>query len=259
MEEVVFVSFKPLGLRPAKDFSGHCGQYVFISSASTYQKPWNGEVITEDTALENPFWEYSRMKADCEVLLFEAHAAGQLPVTVVRPSHTYRRRLPGTCFPGDHMAWRILNNKPIIVHDDGESLWTLTHANDFARALASLCGNKIAIGEAFHITSDSVHTWNEIIELVSKALDHPIKSIHVPVEKLIEYSEMWRGPLKGDKANSIKFDNNKVREAIGGWQCEIELPTGLIEAAAFTRDLISKGYTPDKRLDALIDRVISDQ
>ena len=240
-------------------FSGYCKQYTFISSASAYKKPWNGGVITEATPLENPFWEYSRLKAECERMLFEAHTDGRLPVTVVRPSHTYRRRLPGTSFPGDHMAWRILNDKPIIVHDDGESLWTLTHADDFSRAFVALCGNSCALGEAFHITCDTAHSWNEIVELVSRALDHPIKSVHVPSDKLIEYSELWRGPLKGDKANSVIFDNSKVREAVAGWKCDISLPEGLASAADFTRAFINQGYTPDQRLDTLIDRVIAEQ
>ncbi|MBT3531771.1 MAG: SDR family oxidoreductase [Gammaproteobacteria bacterium] len=240
-------------------FSGHCGQYTFISSASAYQKPWSGGVITEDTPLKNPFWEYSRLKAECEQMLFEAHSNGLLPVTVVRPSHTYRRRLPGTSFPGDHMAWRILNDKPIIVHDDGESLWTLTHADDFSRAFVALCGNPRALGEAFHITCDTAHSWNEIVEQVSTALDHPIKSVHVPSDKLIEYSEFWRGPLKGDKANSVVFDNSKVREAVAGWKCEISLPEGLASAAAYTRRLMEQGYTPDERLESLIDRVLAEQ
>lgn len=244
--------------RDIEFFSGNCGHYLFISSASAYQKPWNGKVITEDVPLDNPFWEYSRMKADCEALLFEAHANTQLPVTVVRPSHTYRRRLPGTSFPGDHMAWRILNNKPIILHDDGESLWTLTHADDFARAFVKLCGNEKALGEAFHITHDKAQSWNRIVELVSEALDYPIEVVHVPTDTLIEYSEMWLGPIRGDKANSVVFDNSKVSEAVGGWQCEIGLPQGLAKAATFTRELIAQGYQPDERLDGLIDKVVAD-
>jgi len=244
--------------RDIEVFAGQCDQYLFVSSASAYQKPWRDGVITDDTPLDNPFWEYSRMKADCEELLFQAHAANKLPVTVVRPSHTFRRRLPGTCFPGDHMAWRILNDKPIIVHDDGESLWTLTHANDFARAFVRLCGNANALGEAFHITCDRAHSWNEIVALVGKVLGHDIDTVKVPTDRLIEYSEMWRGPIKGDKANSVVFDNSKVRGVIGNWRCEISLEAGLQRAARHTFDLMRQGYAPDQRLEKLIDHVVAD-
>ncbi|MDG1027180.1 MAG: NAD-dependent epimerase/dehydratase family protein [Gammaproteobacteria bacterium] len=245
--------------RDITTFSGNCGQYVFVSSASAYKKPWHEGLITEDTPLENPFWEYSQAKANCEKILLDAHSDNKLAMTIVRPSHTYRRRLPGTCFPGDHMAWRILNGKPILVHDEGESLWTLTHADDFARAFVGLCGNEEALGEAFHITSDSAKSWNEIVDLVSAALDCEVSTIHVSTDQLIDFSELWRGPLKGDKSNSLQFDNSKVRTIVKGWRCEIDLAEGLAKAAAFTRNLVAQGYRPNEQLDALIDRVIADQ
>ena len=245
--------------RDISTFAGNCGQYVFVSSASAYKKPWYEGLITEDTPLENPFWEYSQMKASCEKLLLDAHADSKLAVTIVRPSHTYRRRLPGTCFPGDHMAWRILNGKPIIIHDSGESLWTLTHADDIARAFVGLCGTEEAFGEAFHITSDSANSWNDIVDLVSVALDCEISAFHVPTDQLIEFSELWRGPLKGDKSNSVQFDNSKVRNIVKTWRCEIDLPEGLAKAATFTRNFMAQGYTPNEQLDTLIDRVIADQ
>ena len=239
-------------------FAGRCGQYLFVSSASAYRKPWHSGIITETAPLDNPFWEYSRMKAACESLLLEAHAAGRLPVTIVRPSHTYRTRLPGACIPGDHTAWRILNDKPIVVHDDGRSLWTLTHAEDFARAFVKLCGNEHALGEAFHITCDASRSWSEIVDLVGKALAHTPRVVHAPTDRLVEYSEHWLGPLKGDKSNSLVFDNSKVREAAGGWRCEIGLEAGLENAATITLNRLADGYTPDERLDALIDRIVAD-
>ena len=245
--------------RDIATFSGNCNQYVFVSSASAYKKPWHEGLITEDTPLENPYWEYSQAKANCEKILLDAHGDNKLAVTIVRPSHTYRRRLPGTCFPGDHMAWRILNGKPILVHDNGESLWTLTHADDFARAFIGLCGNTAALGEAFHITSDSANSWNEIVSLVGEALDSEVSTVHVSTDHLIEYSQMWRGPLKGDKSDSVKFDNGKVRSLVKDWRCEINLPAGLARAAVFTRDLMAQDYRPNEQLDSLIDRVIADQ
>jgi nucleoside-diphosphate-sugar epimerase len=255
-----FIAYDSLAvLRDIDIFAGNCGQYVFISSASAYQKPWHRGTITESTPLENRFWEYSRKKAACENVLFQAHEEGRLPVTVVRPSHTYRRRLAGTCMPGDHMAWRIINDKPIVVHDAGESLWTLTHANDFAQAFAGLVGNDRALGEAFHITCESAQSWNDIVALSGKVLGHPVQTVHVSTERLIEYSALWRGPLQGDKSNSMLFDNNKVRKVVGDWRCEIGLEEGFTQAAVFTRDLLAGGYLPDQRLDALLDRIVAEQ
>lgn len=255
-----FIAFAPETVaRDIEVFSGHCEQYIFISTASAYRKSTSVEKITEATPLDNPFWEYSRKKAACENLLMQAHSKGALPVTIVRPSHTYRLRVPGTCFPGDHLTWRVLNDKPIIVHDDGESLWTLTHAHDFARAFVALFANEKALGEAFTITRDSAYTWNEIVAAVSVALNKPIRSVHVPTDVLIGYSAAWEGPLQGDKANSVVFDNQKVSAAVGGWQCEIELAEGLQGAVAHTANQISAGFTPNQQLDILLDRVINDQ
>ena len=244
--------------RDIDTFASQCGQYVFISTASAYHKPWHQGTITENTPLENPYWAYSQKKAACERLLLEAHAENVLHVTIVRPSHTYRTRLPGTCIPGDHMAWRILNDKPIVVHDDGQSLWTLTHADDFARAFVSLCGNERALGEAFHITCESAQSWNKIVHLVGNALDHVIRTVNVSTDRLIEYSDLWRGPLQGDKSNSLIFDNSKVRAVADSWQCEVSLEEGLKKAAMYTRNRMAQGYTPDERLDALLDRIIAD-
>ena len=133
-----FLAFSPDSVeRDIDTFAGRCGQYVFISTASAYRKPIPTPLIVEDTPLGNPFWAYSRSKAECEARLLEAHRSGRLPVTIVRPSHTYRERLPSTVVHGDHLAWRLLNGKPVIVHGDGESVWTLTHADDFARVFSA--------------------------------------------------------------------------------------------------------------------------
>ncbi len=255
-----FIAFDTAAVRrDIENFAGRCGQYVFISSASAYQKPWRNGRITENTPLDNPFWEYSRNKAACEKLLFDARAAGRLPVTIVRPSHTYRRRVPGTCVPGDHLVWRMSRGKPVIAHDDGQSLWTLTHAEDFARAFVALCGNGHALGEAFHITCDHAHTWNEIIQQVGDALSLTPKIVHVPTDRLLEYSAHWRGPIKGDKANSLIFDISKLRAAVGEWRCEVSLEKGFAFATKLARAKLAAGYTPDARLDALVDQIIADQ
>ena len=251
-----FIAFDPDGIqRDIDTFRGRCDQYIFISTASAYQKPVPADPITEAVPLDNPFWAYSRAKAACERVLSEADT---FPVTVVRPSHTYRTRLPGTCLDTDHMTWRILHDKPVIVMDDGESPWTLTYASDFAAAFLGLFGATAAIGEAFHITSEAPHTWDEIVLAVGRALNRTPNLVHVPTRSLIEYDEAWRGPLLGDKSNPAVFNNNKVRTVVGDWHCRVDLEEGLALAAPFALARQHRGYQPDPAREALVDRICRD-
>jgi len=236
-------------------FSARCKQYVFVSTASVYEKPCQHHVITEQTPLSNPFWEYSRKKMACETLLVEQT---RIPFTIVRPSHTYRSRLPGAVIDGNHQTWRLLNGKPIVVHGDGESLWTLTHAADFARAFCRLFLNDQAFGQAFHITDEQAHTWNKLIRTSAHVLGIEAKMVHVASERLIHHQPQWQGPLLGDKSNSVMFDNERLKQAIGDWRCEVELESGLQQAAAMVLDRLAAGYEPDKQLDELIDRIIEE-
>ncbi|MCX5682091.1 MAG: NAD-dependent epimerase/dehydratase family protein, partial [Planctomycetota bacterium] len=157
--------------RDVQVFGGRCGQYIFISTASAYQKPPRLYVLTEDVPLANPFWPYSQAKADMEAYFMHRHAEGRLPVTIVRPAHTLRTRFPGGIATGDDWAWRMLNGKPVIVHGDGTALWTLTSATDFAFPFVNLFGKPKAMGEAFHITRHmQASLWNKIFEVMGRAL-----------------------------------------------------------------------------------------
>lgn len=210
-------------------FSGRTGQYIFISSASAYQKPVLNPIITEQTPLENPFWEYSRNKIACENYLMNAYQSTSFPVTIVRPSHTYDTILPlvlggGATFT---LADRILRGQPVILHGDGSSLWTLTHSQDFARAFLGLLGNPAAIGEAFHITSDESLTWNQVYLALSEALGVKARVVHVPSD-FIARVVPDRGPsLLGDKAWSVIFDNTKLKQFVPGWQAAIPFRDGI--------------------------------
>ena len=250
--------------RDIEVFSGNCKQYIFISTASAYEKsrdanPPRGHIITEETPLNNPYWAYSRSKAACESLLLEAQAGGKLPVTIVRPSHTYRRRLPSTVIHCDHLVWRILKGKPVIVHGDGESLWTLTHSSDFANAFIALCGLESSLGQCIHITASEVHTWNSILRRIYCLLDEAPNIVPVLSRTLVDYEPTWEGPLLGDKSNSVIFNNNKVERLTGGWQCTISLEHGLELAWVHTKERLQAGYQPDAKLDAMIDRIIENQ
>ena len=231
-------------------FTGACGQYVFISTASAYAKPVRNLPITESTPLRNPFWEYSRLKAQMEEVL---RAQTGLPYTIVRPSHTYRTKMT-TALGGEPS--RLLRGKPVIVHGDGESLWTITHSRDFARPFSRLLGNPGALGEAFHITNDRSWSWNEIFLAVASALgvENP-RLVHVASDTLVRYNPEWEGKLLGDKAVSVRFDNSKIKSVVGEFDCPIDPWHGMrLVAGSFppTRDF-------DATVDALYDRIIEEQ
>ena len=220
-----FMAFVPEHVETAIDlFSGHCGQYVFISSASAYQTPPRELPITEDTPLDNPFWAYSRDKIACEQRLREA-AAGGFPMTIVRPSHTYgRQRFP---FDGGYTALhRIRHGKPVVLPGDGTSVWTLTHARDFAVGLLGLLGQAAALGEAFHITNDEWLTWNRIFRTLGRHLGREPLLLHLP-SQVVQHvdAELGAGWL-GDKAHSMIFDNTKIRGLVPEFQPAIPFAEG---------------------------------
>ena len=237
-------------------FAGHCGQYVFISSAAAYRKPHHEGLVTESVPLVNPFWAYARNKAACEAVLNEA--SDRLAATIVRPSHTYRTRFPSTVVDGNHLAWRLLQGKPVIVHDEGTSAWTLTHSDDFARAFALLLGKRSAVGSTCHITSDEAPTWRSILESVAEVLGQSADIRAVPSTRLVDYEREWEGPLLGDKANSMRFDNSAVRGLIRDWACEVSLEDGLERVLPFVQQRLEAGYRPDEALDTLVDRIVAE-
>ncbi len=241
--------------RDVEQLSGRCGQYVFISSASAYEKPPKRCVVTEQTPLKNPFWPYSQAKADLEAYLWEQHRSGRMNVTVVRPSHTVRRRFPGGIVRGDDWAWRMLNGKPILIHGDGTAIWTLTHSSDFAIPFVGLLGNSAALGEAFHITRHmEAYSWNAIFREMARALEVDLVSTHVPTEVLVRYEPDWIGPLWGDKAHSVLFDNTKVMQVAGKFTCQVDLPQIMQQSAAHFRKRAAT-YCADSTLHALLDRI----
>ncbi len=194
-------------------FSGRTGQYVFISSASAYQKPPGALPITESTPLVNPFWQYSRDKAACEELLLSAGRESGFPFVVVRPSHTYDRTL--LPFHGGYTTIaRMRKGRPVVVHGDGTSLWTMTHHRDFAVGLVGLLGNPQALGQTYHITSDESLSWNQIYAMAAQAAGVEVHLVHVPSELIASYDPEWGASLLGDKAHSMLFDNRKIRAAV---------------------------------------------
>jgi nucleoside-diphosphate-sugar epimerase len=207
-------------------FQDRTGQFVFISSASAYQKPLARLPITESTPLVNPYWEYSRRKIACEELLLQAHREHGFPATIVRPSHTYDR----TLLPFDG-GWTVVDRmrkgQPVIVHGDGTSLWVLTHHDDFARAFVRLLANPLTIGDTFHITSDEVLSWDQIHRLVAQAAGvAELHLVHVASETIAKVLPAWGPGLLGDKAYSVMFDNSKIKRLAPGWVATIPFAEG---------------------------------
>jgi len=215
-------------------FSGKTDQYVFISSASAYQKPPKHYLITEQTPLENPFWQYSRDKIACEQKLLEEYHKNNFPVTIIRPSLTYGlSQIPVIMGSWNYpytIVDRIRRGKKVIVPGDGTSLWVLTWNGDFAKGLLGLFGRSDALGEAFHITSDQVLTWNQIYEELGRAIGIEPKIIHIPSDLIAAYSERAVGSLIGDKANSVVFDNSKIKRFVPDFECEVSWEEGVRKA-----------------------------
>ncbi|CAI6086576.1 SDR family oxidoreductase [Cohnella sp. JJ-181] len=256
-----FIAFVPAHLeRDYRLFAGKTKQFVFISSASAYQKPLSDYRITESTPLANPYWEYSRNKIACEDYLMKQYREQRFPVTIVRPSHTYDERSIPLGVHGSKGSWqaakRMLEGKPVLIHGDGTSLWTMTHNEDFAKGFIGLMGNLHAIGESVQITSDESLTWNQIYEAIADALGVRLRAVHVSSEFLAACSrEDYTGGLIGDKANSVVFDNAKLKRLVPGFVATIRFDQGIKGTVA---NLLANAelQREDPAFDAWCDKVI---
>jgi nucleoside-diphosphate-sugar epimerase len=236
-------------------FRGRTGQYVFISSASAYQTPPARLPVTESTPLDNPVWEYSRNKIACEERLVRAWREERFPATIVRPSHTYdRTKCP--IHGGYTMVDRMRRGRPVVVHGDGSSLWTLTHHRDFARGFVGLVGNPLAIGDAFHITSDETLTWDQIYRIVGRAAGVEPTLVHLPSELIAAYDKEWGDGLLGDKSHCMVFDNTKIKRLVPDFVATIPFAQGARETMAWF-DADSSHRVVDEALNQTIDRMLA--
>lgn len=245
-------------------FRGKTRQYIYISSASAYHKPAAGYVITEGTALANPYWQYSRDKIACEEFLMCKYREEGFPVTIVRPSHTYDERHVPLGVHGKNGFWqvvkRMMDEKPVIIQGDGTSLWTLTFNEDFAIGFTGLMGNRHAIGEAFQITGDETLTWNQIYETIADALGVKLKAYHVSSDFLAAvgdpYGYDFAGSLLGDKAVSVVFDNSKLKKAVPDMRTTVRFDQGVRMALDYVLSHPEECQKEDPEFDVWCDRVI---
>lgn len=241
---------------------GRTSQFVFISSASAYRKPPISHIITEKTLLANPYWEYSRRKIACEDFLTGKSREEGFPVTIIRPSHTYCERSIPVSVHGSKGSYqvisRIAQGKPVIIHGDGTSLWTLTHSDDFARAFVPLLGNPATLGEAIQITSDEVLSWNMIYRTIAEEMGVELHPYHVSSDFLSAVcpGELdLRGNLLGDKAECAVFDNGKLLEFVPGFKARIPFREGVRRCLEYQR-AHPECRIPDEEFDKWCDRVI---
>jgi len=246
--------------RDIRLFRGRTDQFIFISSASAYQKPPQHYLITEETPLENPNWQYSRDKAACEERLMQEYREHGFPVTIIRPSLTYgpsQIPLIGASWAHPYtVVDRIKRGQKIIIPGDGTSLWTLTWNTDFAKGLLGLLGNAKAVGEAFHITSDEVLSWGQIFLEVYQALGAEPNVVHIPSDLIVAHDPEQSGSLLGDKIYSVVFDNSKIKRFVPDFVCEVNWAMGVRRTLAWF-DAHAEFQTIDHDMNATWNRIIS--
>ena len=262
-----FIGFTPDQVeRDWRLFRGRTRQYLYISSASAYHKPAAGYVVTEGTTLANPYWEYSRNKIACEAFLMAKYREEGFPVTIVRPSHTYDERSVPLGVHGKKGSWQVIQRmrqgKPVIIQGDGTSLWTMTFNRDFAVGYTGLMGNRHAIGEAFQITGDETLTWNQIYSFVSCAFAVKQQSKAIASDFLAAVGDKlgynFTGSLIGDKAESVVFDNRKLKRVVPDMRTTVRFDQGV--RIAISHILAHPELqVPDPEFDAWCDRVIAAQ
>lgn len=251
-----FMVFTPEQLQLDLDvFAGNTGQYIFISSASVYDKS-NHYVVKEGvTPIHNPYWPYSQAKIACEKLL---EGSRNLPWTIVRPSHTVRTGLPTMVGEGDVIPRRMLQGKPVVVAGDGATPWTLTRSVDFANPFVGLFGKERAIGEDFHITGDMAWTWTQIYKAIARGIGATANIVCVPSDTMIRYKPDWIGPLWGDKSLASLFDNSKVKSVAGDFTCSTDLDEVLAEPIMHLKERLKQPEEPSEFTE-LLDRMTADQ
>ena len=259
-----FIGFTPEQVeRDYRLFKGKTKQYIFISSASAYNKPAASYVITEGTTLSNPHWEYSRNKIACEEFLFKKYREENFPVTIVRPSHTYDKKNVPLGVHGKKGFYQVIKRmkegKPVIIQGDGTSLWHLTFNKDFATGFIGLMMNRHAIGEAFQITGDEVLSWNQIYQTIADALGVELKSYHVASDYLSAVGDKlgfdFEGSLTGDKSVSVVFDNSKLKRLVPQMQTTVPFNQGVRIALDYVFSH-QECQVEDQEFDVWCDKVI---
>ena len=257
-----FIGFVPSQVeRDYRLFKDITKQYMYISSASAYEKPVSNYIITEETPLVNPYWQYSRDKIACEAFLMEKYRNEGFPVTIIRPTYTYDERSVPLSVMGNSGSWqvldRMLQGKQVIIHGDGTSLWTMTHNSDFAKGFTGLMANEKAIGQAIQITSDETLTWTQIYQCVADALGVELRPYYISSYFLADIAPEYdfEGGLLGDKACSVVFDNTKLKSLVPDFKPEVPFAQGIKRTVDYIHEH-PQLKRPDPQFDAWCDNII---
>ncbi len=257
-----FIGFVPSQVeRDYRLFKDITKQYMYISSASAYEKPVSNYIITEETPLVNPYWQYSRDKIACEAFLMEKYQNEGFPVTIIRPTYTYDERSVPLSVMGNSGSWqvldRMLQGKQVIIHGDGTSLWTMTHNSDFAKGFTGLMANEKAIGQAIQITSDETLTWTQIYQCVADALGVELRPYYISSYFLADIAPEYdfKGGLLGDKACSVVFDNSKLKSLVPDFKPEVPFAQGIKRTVDYIHEH-PQLKRPDPQFDAWCDNII---
>jgi nucleoside-diphosphate-sugar epimerase len=246
--------------RDIRLFAGKTSQYIYISSASVYQRPAKSYLITEETPLENPFWDNSQNKIASEKILMEAYKTEGFPVTIIRPSLTYGDTQIPYVLTSWTKSWSLIDRmrkgKRVIVPGDGTSLWVVTHNTDFAKGIIGLMGQKNAIGEAFHITSDEVLTWEEILNQIAEVAGLKPKVTHISSEFIIAFMAEQLGSLTGDKSTSVVFDNSKLKNLVPDFKSTMSFREGFTKTFAYFESH-PELQVVDTKYEESLDRIIA--
>lgn len=241
-------------------FKNRTKQFIFISSASVYQKPLSNYLVTEKTPISNPYWQYARNKIACEEILINEYIQNGFPITIVRPSFTYGVTLVPAAITSNKNPTTLINRmrtgKKIIVHGDGSSLWVMTHNSDFAKGFVGLLGNEKAIGEIYHITSDEVLTWDQIFNTIGKVIGVEPNIVHIPTDFINAYAPQIGEGLLGDKATSIVFDNSKIKGLVPEFNCTVKYEEGIRKSLNWL-EVHPKYCEIDNENDKIIDMIIA--
>ncbi|MEN8193546.1 MAG: SDR family oxidoreductase [Bacteroidota bacterium] len=257
---VDWIAFTPNDIkRDIELFKGRTKQFVFISSASVYQKPLEHYLITESTPASNPFWDYAANKILCEELLKKEYSKSGFPYTIVRPSFTYGvTRIPAIVTNNNMpmtLIDRMRKGKKVIVPGDGSSLWIMTHNTDFAKGFVGLVGNENAIGEVFHITSDEVLTWDQIINTIGEVAGAELNIVHIPTDLINHYAPNIGEGLLGDKSTSVVFDNSKIKKFVPDFDCTVSYKKGITRSLRWLEN--HEEYCGiDHETNAIVDNII---
>jgi nucleoside-diphosphate-sugar epimerase len=146
--------------------------------------------------------------------------------------------------------------KKVIVHDDGSSLWTLTHNTDFARGFVGLLGNADAVGETFNLTSGFALTWDQITKEIAAAAGVEADILHVPSDVIAAADPDLGAELLYDKAHSLVFDNAKLKRFVPGFEATVSVSDGIAQSLAwFDADPARRAV--DEERNALLDRIVA--